>query len=507
MGSITNNSVNTSLTGQTGSGEFVGSISPNFTNPTANNFINGFTSTVTSGSTTTLTVSSNQYQNFTGTSNQTLTLPVVSTLSLGQGFYIVNNSSGVVTVTSSGFNTIQVMQPNTILSVFCIFLSGTDASSWNYQYSTQSPSSGVTALQIQNEDFVYGRSTGSTGTFSVSLSPAVTSYVEGLALRVLMSDTASGNDTLSVNGLSAISIINNSTLSALVGGEFIVDGIADFVYDGGSFQLLNPIVQAGATLQQVQQQSLNYHALAGGTTAYTAVLAPNIGSYVNGLFVVAKVNATNTGASTLNVNNHGAKSIKYTNGSALVGGELLSGMIALLEYDGTNFQLINPYVPYLTLTGGTLTGNLAFNPSTNGLTGTATNDNAGSGTVGEVISSQIVQGSAVSLTAGTPLNVTSISLTAGDWDLYGNIQFLPSGSTAVTVIYGGISTTTNTLPDTSLYGSWSGASAVVPGLIGVTPASQPIKLATTTTIYLVAQASFTVSTLGAFGYLYARRRR
>lgn len=50
---------------------------------------------------------------------------------------------------------------------------------------------------------------------------------------------------------------------------------------------------------------------------------------------------TNTGACTLNVNSAGAKNI-YAGNSALVGGELHANIPVLIEYDGTQFQILGP---------------------------------------------------------------------------------------------------------------------------------------------------------------------
>jgi len=54
----------------------------------------GYTTTVTAAGTTTLTVSSTATQFFTGSTTQTVVLPVASTLTQGQQFTIHNNSSG-----------------------------------------------------------------------------------------------------------------------------------------------------------------------------------------------------------------------------------------------------------------------------------------------------------------------------------------------------------------------------------------------------------------------------
>ncbi len=102
-------------------------------NFSTNATIPAFSDLVTAGTTTTLTVSSPfiTYFNSTGTLNQTVQLPLVSTLVKGQSFNIINNSSGTVTVNSSGGNVVQTMAAGSKVTVTCIATTGTTASSWN----------------------------------------------------------------------------------------------------------------------------------------------------------------------------------------------------------------------------------------------------------------------------------------------------------------------------------------------------------------------------------------
>ena len=103
-------------------------------NSAINNLLSGYTTTATAAGTTTLTVASTFQQYFTGTTTQTVVLPVTSTLVLGQQFLIQNRSTGVVTVQSSGANTIKAMEANSMLLVTVILTSGTSAASWDYAY-------------------------------------------------------------------------------------------------------------------------------------------------------------------------------------------------------------------------------------------------------------------------------------------------------------------------------------------------------------------------------------
>lgn len=109
-------------------------------------FIPGFTSTATAAGTTTLLVGSDQIQEFTGSTTQTVVLPVVSTLVKGQQFYIINNSSGTVTVNSSGGNLVQTLLPGTAAIFTCVLITGTTAASWD------SFGTGVVAIGIACSD-------------------------------------------------------------------------------------------------------------------------------------------------------------------------------------------------------------------------------------------------------------------------------------------------------------------------------------------------------------------
>lgn len=93
-----------------------------------------YTTTATAAWTTTLTVASTYLQFFTGSTTQTVVLPVASTLVLGQQYYIRNNSTGLLTIQSSGANTVRILAGGTRCIVTCILASGTTAASWSAMY-------------------------------------------------------------------------------------------------------------------------------------------------------------------------------------------------------------------------------------------------------------------------------------------------------------------------------------------------------------------------------------
>lgn len=155
------------------------------------------------------------------------------------------------------------------------------------------------------------------------------------------------------------------------------------------------------------------------------------------------------------------------------------------------------------------TGN--FTPSqTNGIVGTTTNNNANAGSVGEFISANVALGSAVSLTASTAANVTSVSLTAGDWDCRGNVWFNPAGTTTSTNNQGWISTVSATLPTPPNSGMQTGSTSAITvgsGGYGFQVGPGRLSLSGTTTVYLGAFSAFGTSTNAAYGFIGCRRVR
>jgi len=146
----------------------------------------------------------------------------------------------------------------------------------------------------------------------------------------------------------------------------------------------------------------------------------------------------------------------------------------------------------------------------NALAGTCVNtSSAGSGTH-TALSTAI-------LTTGTPVDMTAISLTAGDWDVDVACNFTGTTSTTVVTLGCGISTTTATFDNTNgrsalTYVS-SGAALLYNAIVvGFPPptvrvGNRRISISATTTIIGIAGSQFGASTSGVYGTLTARRVR
>lgn len=150
----------------------------------------------------------------------------------------------------------------------------------------------------------------------------------------------------------------------------------------------------------------------------------------------------------------------------------------------------------------TLSATGSITPSqTAGIVGTTTNNSVTTGSVGEFVTA--TTGSSVPLTTTIAANVISISLTAGDWDIGGGIAII--GSTAnMTDSTGGASVTSATFGGFGTFfelvaTAYTNNTQTIPRI--------RVSIATTTTVFLVARATFAAGTVSANGTINARRVR
>lgn len=144
--------------------------------------------------------------------------------------------------------------------------------------------------------------------------------------------------------------------------------------------------------------------------------------------------------------------------------------------------------------------------------GSATNDAAAAGNIGEYTSLSVALASALVLSNGVATNVLALPLTAGDWDVWGQgIAHAGAAITVFTSLTVGISTVSNT----ALPGLVSGAQSQIglgAGLTGIADTAvnvgpTRISLASAGTAFLNGSFAFATSTAAVYGVLQARRRR
>ena len=165
-----------------------------------------------------------------------------------------------------------------------------------------------------------------------------------------------------------------------------------------------------------------------------------------------------------------------------------------------------------TLTLPATTGTVLTNASQLVGTGTTTNDSAAVGYVGEYVSSTVSVAGPVSLATGTAKTITSISLTAGDWDV-NSFSTYNGTATALISAASSISLVNNTLGDRdsarcSMPLPTAGISLNATDATIVVPRVR-ISIATTTTIYMVSTGTFSGggNTASCYGTISARRVR
>ena len=161
-----------------------------------------------------------------------------------------------------------------------------------------------------------------------------------------------------------------------------------------------------------------------------------------------------------------------------------------------------------TPSSGTLTNATGY--TTTNLTTVTSGTAPGAGKLGEVISSTLVSGSAITPSNNTVANVTSVSLTAGHWRCGGLVaQIVGTGSTSI-ALYGWISTTSAAFPTPPTTAGEFGLSLASQG--GGAYSASPTGLvyfdfSGTTTVYLegVYTNSLTVAPNNLFGTISCER--
>jgi hypothetical protein len=172
--------------------------------PIIDNVRLGYTTTATAAGTTTLTATSNRYQRFTGSTTQTIVLPVTSTLATGVTYEIENASTGNLTVNSSGGNLVITIIPGVSVQCMCIGTSLTTAADWDPEY---------------NE---FATITG-TGSVALSASPTFTGTLTAATISATTL-TETSDERLKTNIVPLTNALD--TILALEGKAFIKDGKA-----------------------------------------------------------------------------------------------------------------------------------------------------------------------------------------------------------------------------------------------------------------------------------------
>jgi hypothetical protein len=226
--------VNNSIAQRTSNGQII-----------ATTYISSTATTATAAGTTTLVVGSVQVQIFTGSSTQTVLLPTTGIIA-GQQFNIVNQSTGAVTVQSSGANTIQVLPGGTSGTFVSLVNTPTTAANWQGQFLSNLVSSTTTASSTVMTRGITGNA------FANQFIPNLTSTV-----------TAAGTTTLTT-GSQEVQVFTGSTTQTLVLPT-------TSIIAGQRYSVLNP--SSGVITINASDATLVKSLAAGASTVVTPLQA------------------------------------------------------------------------------------------------------------------------------------------------------------------------------------------------------------------------------------------
>ncbi len=97
-------------------------------------------------------------------------------------------------------------------------------------------------------------------------------------------------------------------------------------------------------LDQDGDGAIDYAADVGMSNAYSIALTPALDAYIVGMPIWFKAAHANTGAATFNICALGDTAIKKSGGEALEAGDIITGQMVCVIYDGVYFQLANPNI-------------------------------------------------------------------------------------------------------------------------------------------------------------------
>jgi hypothetical protein len=163
-----------------------------------------------------------------------------------------------------------------------------------------------------------------------------------------------------------------------------------------------------------------------GTDTLIGNLVPALTAYTAGNAFYFVAAATNTSAMTINIDGLGVKDIKRLGSVALAAGDIVIGQVALIVYNGTNFQLLD----------GNAFSNLRVSDTLN--LSAYTETVAAYSTVGASQTLSIAVGTVLTatLTSATPCTFTMPAAIAGKSFLF--LLKQPASGTATTATFTGV---------------------------------------------------------------------
>jgi hypothetical protein len=410
--------------------------------------LRGWSTTATAAGTTTLTNTSTTQQNFTGSTTQTVVLPVTSTLALGWAFEIINNSTGTVTVNSSGGNLVGTVIAGTTASIVCNLTSGTDAASWDFDidgFATEtgtgsvvratsptlvSPALGTPTALVGTNISSINASNLSSGTVANARTTAATANgASTIVLRGTSGEFTAGAITgasFTGSGSGLTSIPNSATTAASANGASTIvarDANGSFTANVGTFTTVSG---AGGGLTGINASNISTGTIANArTTASDANGASTIVSRsAAGSFTANVITATTfsgSGASLTSIPNSATTAASANGASTIVArdanGSFTANVGTFTTVSGAGGGLTG--INASNISTGTIANARTTAASANGASTIVARDASGNFTANAITATNFIGGGASisalngsNVTTGTVANARTTAATA-----------------------------------------------------------------------------------------------
>jgi hypothetical protein len=316
-GTLSNTRGGTGTTSSTGTGSVVLGTAPTITLPTINNIRQGYSTTVTAAGTTSLTVNSNYLQFFTGTTTQILTLPAPQTMTLGMGFFVVNNSTGNIEVRASNAAAVATILAGTAMLFVSIDLTaGNGAAGWSAEIVGFSTVTGTGAAVLNTSPTLS----------NISVTGSITSSGNVTANSVIANNSIYSPIYYSPGGLSRLELTDIGLVGIGVAGQTYQFGGSGLESNqgmfGGSFGGNRLSLNNETNLISNRYDTVKIQTGTDGTIVNEFVFANNSFS-VPGTLTTVVANITSTTASTSNTTG----ALKVAGGVGVKGNVTTDGVI------------------------------------------------------------------------------------------------------------------------------------------------------------------------------------
>jgi hypothetical protein len=373
----------------------------------------GYQSTATGGTTTTLTASSSANQFFTGSTTQTVKLPDTTTLTLGQEFFITNNSTGAITVQTSAGGAVTTI-PGGSQATFTV--ASVSAQTWIAEFTGNNTLTGTGAAVLATSPTLVTPTLGVASATTIN-KVTITAPATGSTLTIADGKTLTASNTLTFTGTDGSSAAFGSggtvayqggtlaqfastTSSQLAGVISDETGSGSLVF--GTSPTLTTSVVAGSASMDVFNTTASTLNFAGA--ASTLAIGSTSGTVtINNPTVVGSqttVNLWNTTSTTVNA--FGASTATTLGAST---GTFTVNSVTLAHPNATTFTM-NGASPSITTTSTGTASVFNTNALTGALFGAASAITIGNTTYGKISTSS----SAVTITAGTNTSNAGINL-------------------------------------------------------------------------------------------------